>query len=634
MRICAGWPARCNHEATATRARRSATTGSRVRPRGPYLALKGPAGASREPPVSNAIGEMTQMTQLLQRPRRAARALLLPLAFAAACSSGDSAGKARHDSASGDVSAPWSPANLTAVTGVPIAELRSAVARRLDGTRPDAISDDSWNHTKRLYKRFGETPLWLVDDGLAKDRAGAVVNTALHASDDGLRIDDYPIADLANALTALRRTPKPTAEQYADADVLLTATYAALGEDYLTGQVDPKSVSQSWHIDPQDENVDSALVRTLTKLPLDRSIAAMRPQDPEYAALQKELARYRDIARKGGFPKVPDGKSLKRGDHDSAQRLAALRARLTAEGISAPADAGAATVFGPGLAAGVAQFQARHGIAVDSALGSETLNSMNVPAAYRLGQIAANLERDRWLPRSLGARYVIVNVPAFSLAAYDGGQKVLDMKVIVGEEYEDKATPVFADSMETVVFRPYWNITPDIQARETEPKIAADPNYMAANNLEYYKDGGVTRIRQKPGPENSLGLVKFLFPNDFNIYLHDTPHRELFDKDVRAFSHGCIRVEKPDELAQYVLGWPLDKVQEYEQGADNRSVRLPRKLPVYITYFTTYTRDGQLYFGNDLYGRDDKLVERIASGSVANPEATRDLDALRKLVND
>jgi murein L,D-transpeptidase YcbB/YkuD len=257
-----------------------------------------------------------------------------------------------------------------------------------------------------------------------------------------------------------------------------------------------------------------------------------------------------------------------------------------------------------------------------------------VPASYRLAQIAANLERFRWLPRNLGQRYIFVNVPAFRLQAYDSGQKVLEMKVIVGQEYEGKKTPVFADSMETVVFRPYWLVTPDIQRKEIEPKIAANPGYLDANNMEYYRDGGVRRIRQRPGGKNSLGLVKFLFPNDFNIYLHDTPNHELFDKDVRAFSHGCIRVEKPDELAEYVLGWPLEKVQEYEQGKDNVSVRLPKKLPVYITYFTTYTRDGQLYFGNDLYGRDDKLVQQIASDSVANADAARNLEALRKLVND
>jgi murein L,D-transpeptidase YcbB/YkuD len=569
------------------------------------------------------------MIQLLERPRRAAR-YLIPLLLAAACSVGGDSSKSNQDSASGDVGAAWAPANLTAVNGVPIAALRSAVAARLDGKRPDGIGEDAWQHTKRLYKRFGQTPLWLVEDGLAKDRAGALTNTALRASDDGLRIDDYPIADLANALTALRRNAKPTAEQYADADVLLTATYAALGEDYLIGQVDPKSVSQSWHINPEGDNLDSALVRTLTKLPLDKSIAAMRPQDPEYAGLQKELAHYRNIVNKGGFPKVPDGKALKRGDRDSAGRLAALRARLAAEGISVPADS-AGSVYDAGLAAGVAQFQARHGIVVDSALGSETVNSMNVPAAYRLGQIAANLERHRWLPRSLGTRYILVNVPAFQLTAYDSGKKSLDMKVIVGQEYEDKATPVFADSMETVVFRPYWNITPDIQAKETEPKIAADPGYMARNNLEYFTDGGQRRIRQKPGPENSLGLVKFLFPNDFNIYLHDTPEKELFDKDVRAFSHGCIRTEKPVQLAAWVLGWDENRVREAEQGKDNNWVKLPHKIPVYIDYATAYVKDGQLYFGNDLYHRDDQLVKAMAEGALPSPRAVQAIEALKRI---
>jgi murein L,D-transpeptidase YcbB/YkuD len=186
--------------------------------------------------------------------------------------------------------------------------------------------------------------------------------------------------------------------------------------------------------------------------------------------------------------------------------------------------------------------------------------------------------------------------------------------------------------METVVFRPYWLITPDIQAKETAPKIAADPDYMAANDLEYYRDGSQMRIRQKPGPKNALGLVKFLFPNSFNIYLHDTPQGELFEKDVRAFSHGCIRLEKPKELAQFVLGWSADRVEAAEQGRDDQPAKLPSKLPVYIVYATAYDRDGQLYFGNDLYNRDDALVRDVARSVSPDAESLRQLDALRKLV--
>jgi L,D-transpeptidase YcbB len=259
---------------------------------------------------------------------------------------------------------------------------------------------------------------------------------------------------------------------------------------------------------------------------------------------------------------------------------------------------------------------------------------MNVPAPYRLAQIAANLERYRWMPRDLGTRYILVNVPQFYLHAYDSGQKVLDMKVIVGQEYEDKATPVFSDSMEFVVFRPYWNVTPAIAAKEIFPKEAANPGYLAANNMEVYNDHGRQAVRQLPGPKNSLGLVKFMFPNDFNIYLHDTPNGELFKKDVRAFSHGCIRLEKPEEMASWVLGWPLDQVQQYEHGENNHSVRVPKKLPVYIIYLTTYVRDGDVYFGNDLYGRDDQLVQQIASGTFTSPAVAQNIEALKRLVNN
>jgi murein L,D-transpeptidase YcbB/YkuD len=288
-------------------------------------------------------------------------------------------------------------------------------------------------------------------------------------------------------------------------------------------------------------------------------------------------------------------------------------------------------VYDRNLAAAVGEFQLRHSINVDSALGKETIDAMNVSASYRLGEIAANMERYRWLPRTFGSRYIFVNVPAFKLEAYDSGAKALEMKVIVGQEYQDKATPVFADSMETVVFRPYWNVPPSIAAKEIFPKGGA---YMASQNMETYTENGQTAVRQRPGPKNALGFVKFLFPNDFNIYLHDTPNHELFNKDVRAFSHGCIRLEKPAELAQWVLGWPADKVdQAMKDGPDNKGVRLPRKIPVYIVYFTTFMNNGQLYFGNDLYGRDDKLVPVVMPGALPSKEVVDAVQALRRIAS-
>jgi murein L,D-transpeptidase YcbB/YkuD len=236
------------------------------------------------------------------------------------------------------------------------------------------------------------------------------------------------------------------------------------------------------------------------------------------------------------------------------------------------------------------------------------------------------------MPRNLGERYLYVNVPAFQLVAFDSGQQAFEMKVIVGASVEDRNTPVFSDSMTHVVFRPYWNVTDDIANKELWPEINKDPAYMERNQLETWRENGKIRLRQLPGPKNSLGLVKFMFPNDFNIYLHDTPNDELFEKDVRAFSHGCIRVQKPDELAQWVLGWDAEKVKEYmEEGRDNRTVNLPAKIPVYIVYFTTYVVNGQLYFGNDLYKRDATLADAVKAGALPSEEARRASEVLRRM---
>jgi murein L,D-transpeptidase YcbB/YkuD len=537
----------------------------------------------------------------------------------------------------------WSPERLTSVEGVPATEIEAQMKAKLAGARPAKIDDEQWGHTKALYKAYGDNALWLSPDGLHKTRTKALTDAILAANADGMKMDDYPIGPLAQAIATLKQTRTPTADQLATADVVLTASYVALGEDLMTGQVDPRTVQQAWHVDPEEENVDSALVRNLRYEHLDKALATLRPTDEDYAGLSKELQRWRTLVAKGGWQPIPDiARNIKPGATANPAVLSAIRNRLAAEGIAAPAASASADssrststpsagVYDANLAGAVAEFQRRHSINVDSALGSETIEAMNVPASYRLGEIAANMERFRWLPRSFGSRYIFVNVPAFKLEAFDSGQKLLEMKVIVGQEYQNKATPVFADSMETVVFRPYWNVPPSIAAKEIFPKGSG---YMASQNMETFNDHGRTGVRQRPGPKNALGFVKFLFPNDFNIYLHDTPNHELFEKDVRAFSHGCIRLEKPAELAQWVLGWPPDKVeQSMRDGPDDHGVKLPRKIPVYITYFTTYINNGQLYFGNDLYNRDDKLVPVVMSGAMPSKEIVDAVQALRRIAS-
>lgn len=538
-------------------------------------------------------------------------------------------GDGQTESATGEVSRSWNPLAVDEVGDIPAATIRAELERQLE-TRPAYATDEQWSHVRTLYKTWQNAPLWLDDDGVMDGRAEALVDALVNATTDAIRIDQYPLLQLAAMLDTLRRKDDDaTAQQYGAADLLLTTAYVALAEDYLTGQIDPKSVAQSWHIDVKEEEVDSALARSLREDKLADAIERMRPQDYDYEMLRRKLGDFRKVVSAGGWARVPEGKPLKRGDRASPARLQALRSRLQAEGISVAADS-TGGVFDGALAAGIAQFQARHGIVVDSMLGEETLDAMNVPATFRLAQIAANLERYRWLPRALGDRYVFVNVPAFKLEGYENGRKALEMKVIVGAEYDDRSTPVFSDHMEFVVFRPYWNVTDNIARNELFPKFARSG---VPADYEIYSENGVQRIRQKPGPKNSLGLVKFMFPNDFAIYLHDTPQDNLFKEDIRAFSHGCIRVEKPEELAQWVLGWDRARVEAAMHGSNNRHVRLPNEIPVYITYMTTFVREGNLWFGNDLYSRDQKLAEAVWGGAMPSGEAVRAVAALRKLTD-
>ena len=470
------------------------------------------------------------------------------------------------------------------------------------------------------------------------------MDALVNATTDAIQLDPSALSALAQTRDTVRQNKRPSAAQLAHADMLLTTSYVALGEDYLTGQIDPTTVAQSWHINTQEEEVDSALTRSIRDKNLANAMGRMRPTDYEYEMLRRKLGDLRQTVAHGGWPQIPAGKALKRGDTDSPERIQALRTRLQAEGYATtepqssdsksraestrpsaePPGTRPRAVFDASLAAAIAQFQAHHAIGVDSMLGKETLDALNVPAAFRLAQIAANLERYRWLPRSLGSRYILVNVPAFRLQGFENGRKAIEMKVIVGAEYEGRATPVFSDSMEYVIFRPYWDVPDKIMENEILPKgVPAD--------FEMTTQNGKPHLRQRPGPKNALGYVKFLFPNDFNIYLHDTPNHSLFNQDVRAFSHGCIRLEKPDELAEWVLGWDAARVHEaMASGPDDRRVNLPHKIPVYIAYFTAYMRDGQLWFGNDLYRRDDQLAQAVAGGALPSPDAVRAVEALRK----
>ncbi len=502
--------------------------------------------------------------------------------------------------------------------------VQATIASLLAGSPTiDGYAAHRWHHVRQLYETRGDSAAWRTGGAWAA-RASALLDALADAPAQALRVDDYPMRALLAALN-VARAPNASAAAVARADIALTSAFVAYAEDLLTGQVDPRTVSHEWHIDPQDDDVAAAMRRTLAARPFAPALDALRPHDDDYAGLTDALARYRSLVQAGGWQPVHAAGTLHPGDTATTGTIASLRARLDLSADTSTSRYDAA------LAGAVAAYQRSHGLVTDSVVGPNTLASLNTPAEYRLRQIAANLERHRWLPRRLGSRYIIVNVPAFRLQAVDGGEPVLSMKVVVGAEYGGRSTPVFSDSMEYIVFRPYWNVPRGIAARELWPRQRRDPGYFASHGYETARANGGTYVRQKPGPGNALGFVKFIFPNDFSIYLHDTPSRQLFNQDVRAFSHGCIRVEQPAELARYVLGWDLDRVNAaMDDGPNDQRVNLAHKLPVYIVYFTTYLRAGSLQFANDIYDRDDALVRQMRGAALPDSVATAEAAALHR----
>jgi murein L,D-transpeptidase YcbB/YkuD len=384
-------------------------------------------------------------------------------------------------------------------------------------------------------------------------------------------------------------------------------------------------------------------------------VAPLRPHLPEYAELVKALGSYREILRQGGWPEIPGHGKLRLGDR--GDRVAVLRRRLSITG-----DLHDSTeqkpVYNRAVAQAVAQFQARHGIPSDGIVGAATLAALNVPVERRIRQIQLNLERYRWLPRDFGRRYIYVNIPDYELYGYDQGKPALRMRVVVGDEY-GKATPVFADSMTSVIFRPYWYVPQRILVHEFLPKIRKRRSFLARHHLEVVDakreslvlnprkinwsrvDTNRIRLRQKQGSTNQLGLVKFMFPNQFAVYLHDTPERDTFKRGKRTLSHGCVWVEKPAELADYVLAgqddWDEEKVRQAMETAeatnqggsvDGQAVTLKQPVPVYIVYLTAYVRNGAVNFRSDPYDKDREAIAGLGKPLPSNPGLCEELQKM------
>jgi len=334
--------------------------------------------------------------------------------------------------------------------------------------------------------------------------------------------------------------------------------------------------------------------------------------NPTYAALKNQLSRYLEIAKKGGWHEVRViKKSLKKGA--SSSDIAVIKKRLQITGDLPGNDTSA--VFDDTLEMAVKNYQERHGYKPTGIVSDSLVKEMNVPATKRVEQILMNMDRMRWLAPQPKGNLLVVNIPEFELHLYDGKQKVFDMDVVVGKEGHN--TTMFNGDLNQVVFCPYWNVPSSIVRKEILPEMAKHPGYLDKQDMEVTgEENGLPVIRQRPGDKNALGKVKFLFPNSFNIYLHDTPVKSLFEKDKRAYSHGCIRVKEPEKLADYVLRnqpeWTPEKIEEAMNAGEQKFVKVKDPIPVIITYYTAWVDEkGQLNFRGDIYGHDENLTGKM-----------------------
>lgn len=478
------------------------------------------------------------------------------------------------------------------------------------------------NRFVHLYAVRGFRPLW------TKPSMVAQLVTAIEESiDDGLDPSDYHLSEIKG----FYNQPPATPEQEARYDLLLSDALYTLASHLAYGKVDPQSLDPDWNIKHvrSRSTFEQMLQHAIESEQIALVLQELRPQNPEYAQLRKWLARYRVIAREGGWPVVEEGPMLQKGAQD--KRVPALRQRLKASGdIEAMSD-DTSKVYSGELADAIKRFQKRNGMDTDGVVGAATLHAMNISVERRIAQIRINLERYRWFVNALEPTYVMVNSADFHLHYVENGRNRWETRVIVGQP--SRETPVFRATMQGITFNPKWVIPPTILAKDALPALRKSASYLRHKKLKVLDlNGNVVNpesvqwsqysaadfpyhLQQSAGDDGALGRIKFLLPNKHIVYLHDTPNKELFEKTTRAFSSGCIRVENPVDLAELVLQdrsrWSRPKLLEAINTGQTRTVSLKKPIPVYILYLTAEPKGDDLLFRDDVYHRDDKVLKAL-----------------------
>jgi murein L,D-transpeptidase YcbB/YkuD len=485
---------------------------------------------------------------------------------------------------------------------------------------------------RAFYGRRKMQPAWsagAAPNAQAKDLAEVLA----HADAEGLRPEDYSTAELTAQLEKHRRTPlekmKPSA--LAGFDLLCSIAAFHYMSDVHDGRISPRALDAVWVAQPRKGDLNATLQSALEKRKVAEMLRGLPPEHPEYERLREARARYAKLAGDGGWRSIPPGPPLAKGQR--GMRVRALRARLAVTG-ELPRGAASSDVFDGGLMRAVERFETRAGRDADGIVDAAELAELNVSAVQRLRQIDLNMERWRWLPRSFGPRHLLVNIPEYRLHVQEGNREVLAMRVVVGKAMNQ--TPVFSDTMTQVVVNPTWNVPTSIVVTEIAPEMDRDPGYLARHRMRVFDGTGPGAreldpgsvdwwdvsadqklyVRQDAGGSNALGALKFVLPNSFDIYLHDTPAGHLFSLEDRSFSHGCVRVEDPMRLARYVLKGRSEaspsRLRALIESGETRTLALPRPLPVNIVYFTAFAdADGTAGFREDVYGIDADLVEQL-----------------------